>query len=114
MHTQLAQALRLPWNGQGGTTTVNGVLAGGNNSLGDILSNAMQLIFLFAGVGLLLMLLAGGFTLLTSAGDAKKLEMGKQRITNAILGIIVIFIAFWLVQILGTVFGFDTIQSIFG
>jgi hypothetical protein len=118
MNKHLAQTLQLPWFGPGGkgsgTTTVTGVLAGGNSTLGIILSNAMKLVFLIAGVSLLFMLLAGGFTLLTSAGDAKKLQTGQQQITNAILGIIIIFVAFWMVQIIGTILGFDTIKAIFG
>lgn len=109
---QLAQTLQLPWNN--GTTTVDGSLdnpALGN--VGGILSTAMQFIFIFAGVGLLLMLLAGGFTFLTSAGDSKKLDKGKQQLTNAILGFIIIFAAYWMVQLLGYVFGFDAIGAIF-
>lgn len=113
----LAQSLVIPW--ENGSTIVKGPLTGstvfgGTITLGAILTRSMQFIFLFAGIGLLLMLLAGGFTFLTSAGDSKKMEKGQQQLTNAILGFIIIFVAFWLVQALGYIFGFDTIKNIFG
>ena len=62
-------------------------------NIGTILDAMMPLIFGFAGFGLLLMIVSSGFTLLTSAGDAKKLESGKQRLTYAIVGFLVIFVA---------------------
>ncbi len=119
-HQLLAQTLNLPW-GSGGETKIQGPLKGSafglgggeNFTLGTIISRSMDYIFIFAGVGLLLMLLAGGFTFLTSAGDSKKLEQGKQQLTNALLGFVIIFVSFWLVQALGYIFGLESIENIF-
>ncbi len=116
MQKYLAQNLQLPWmDGAGGSATVKGPLGSSmaNSNRGAFISSAMKLVFFFAGAGLLLMLLAGGFTFLTSAGDTKKLEKGKQQLTNAILGFIIIFAAYWVVQVLGFVFGFDAVKTIF-
>ncbi|MBI5620201.1 hypothetical protein HY949_00290 [Candidatus Gottesmanbacteria bacterium] len=82
-------------------------------SVGGIINKAIPFIFSFAGLALLLMLIMAGFDLLTSAGDAKKLEMGKQRLTQAIIGILLIIVAYWLVQIVGIIFGVTEIQSVF-
>lgn len=117
----LAQSLNLPWMG-GQSKTINGPLdastfglyGGENFTLGTFVSRAMDIIFIFAGVGLLLMLLSGGFTFLTSAGDTKKLEQGKQTLTNALLGFIIVFASFWLVQGLGIIFGLQAVKDIFG
>ncbi|MFZ5845441.1 MAG: hypothetical protein ACOY0S_03160 [Patescibacteria group bacterium] len=84
-----------------------------SSDLGKVITNFIPFVFAFAGIGLLLMILGAGFTLLTSAGDAKKLESGKQRLTYAIVGFIVIFVAYWLVQIAGFVFGIPEIGQIF-
>jgi hypothetical protein len=118
MNNLLAQKLYLPWTGGG--TTIQGPMSGnpftGDTSyifLGDILSKAMSYVFIFAGIGLLLMLIMSGFSYLTSAGDPKKLEQGKARLTNAILGFVIIFAAYWVVQIAGIIFGIDAIGSIF-
>ena len=116
MNKLLAQSLTIPWFGGNGSDPKvikleNIGIQSKYSNIADILSASMQLIFVFGGIGLLLMLLAGGFTLLTSAGDPKKLQQGQQRITNAILGLIIIFIAFWLVQALGLIFGIDAITE---
>lgn len=108
---QLAQSLQLPWMG-GQSVKVQGELTG-TTTIESILSNSMDYVFLFAGVGLFLMLLSGGFTFLTSAGDSKKLESGKQRLTNAFIGFVIIFSAFWLVQAAGIIFGLDFVSGIF-
>ena len=82
-------------------------------SIGNILSASIPYIFGIAGMGLLLMILSAGFTILTSAGDAKALEGGKQRLTNAIIGFLIIFVAFWMVQIAGKILGFTEISTVF-
>jgi hypothetical protein len=109
MYKHLAQQLTLPGGGSIQGPIQQGVFDGGKLTIGSILSRAIPFIFMIAGVGLLLMILASGFTLLTSAGDAKKMESGKQRLTNAIIGIIIIIGSFWLVQYVQTILGLETI-----
>ena len=115
---QLAQAIKLPW--ETGSQTINYptslkgfAFQGTKGNLGSILSAAIPLIFGFAGIGLLIMILSAGFTFLTSAGDAKKLEKGKQQLTYAIVGFLIIFAAYWIVQLFGIIFGLDVFTTIF-
>lgn len=95
----LAQTLHFPDGG-----SAQGPLTG-NPTIGSILSAALPIVIGLAGLGLLLMIISAGYTFMTSAGDAKKMESGKQRLTYATLGFIIIFGAYWLVQILGIMFG---------
>lgn len=82
--------------------------------IGDIFNTTtFGIIFGFAGLGLLLMIISAGFTLLTSAGDAKQMEAGKQRLTYAIVGFLVIFVAYWGVQLAGKILGVEEITSVF-
>lgn len=113
MERLLAQELQLP--GITGTP-IQGPLTqefGGKFYLGDVVAKVMPYVFAAAGMGLLLMLISAGFTFLTSAGDAKKLESGKQRLTSALMGFIIIFAAYWIVQILGKIFGIEEINKTF-
>ena len=73
--------------------------------IGTIVQDALPYVFAFAGFGVLLMIVAAGFIMLTSAGDAKKLEAGKGRLTNALIGFFIIFAAYWLVELLQFIFG---------
>ncbi len=81
--------------------------------LGSFVGEAIPYIFGIAGVGLLIMIIFSGFTLMTSAGDAKKMEQGKSQLTFAIVGFIIIFSAFWIVQFAGIAFGIQDIQTLF-
>ncbi len=109
----LAQSLKLPWEGEG-SPEITGPEGFQFNSLGELVSQPVtQYVFAAAGIGLLLMLIRAGFSFLTSAGDAKKLEQGKQQLTYALMGFIVVFAAYWIVQILGKIFGITGIQDIF-
>lgn len=101
MQRQLAQQLNIP----GGSVPYPDKFLYSNGNLGSIISKALPIVIGLAGLGLLVMLIMGGFTLLTSAGDAKKMEQGKNQVTYAIVGFLVIFGAYWVVQIIGVMFG---------
>ena len=120
MHTFLAQSLTLP--GPGGSidgpltnpkSQLSAPVFGSTMTIGDILSRALPIIFGFAGIALLLMIVGAGFTFLTSAGDAKKMEAGKNQLTFAIVGFVIIFVAYWAVSLFGSMFGLDIISGSF-
>ncbi len=100
-------ALKLP--GSSGTPTVEisnppGFRTEDFTTLSSIVTKALPLLFSIAGLLLLAYLLWGGFSYLTAMGDPKKAASGRQRITYAVLGFVIIFISFWLVQIIDYVF----------
>ena len=72
--------------------------------LSSIVTQAIPILFSVAGIILLVFLLLGGFDYLTAMGDPKKAASGRQKITYAILGFIIIFVSFWLVQIIDYIF----------
>jgi hypothetical protein len=85
--------------------------AGGN--VGDIISSLLPYLFAGAGLLLLLFLLYGGLSLMLSRGDPKAVEAAKGRITGAVIGFVIVFIAYWLVQIIGRILGIGEIVKIF-
>ena len=96
---QLAQKIRLPDG-----TEINGPLPTRFTNLASLVNNALTYVFSIAGIILLLYLVWGGFDYLTSMGEPKRAESAKGKITNAIIGFIIIFVAYWLVQILDYLF----------
>ncbi len=72
---------------------------------GGIISELLRFALPAAGIILFLMLLFGGFQMLTGAGDSKSLEEGKKRITAAILGFFLLFAAYWIAQLVELIFG---------
>ncbi|MFH0863763.1 MAG: pilin [Candidatus Gottesmanbacteria bacterium] len=75
--------------------------------LGTIVTELLRYLFPIAGLLLFAYLIMGGFSYLTSAGDPKAMEQAKGKVTNAIVGFIIIFVAFWVVQILEFMFGIE-------
>ncbi len=98
-----------------GSYTVEGPagFAFADAKIGQIVQAAIPYIFAFAGFGLLLMIVSSGFTMLTSAGNPKQLEAGKGRLMNALIGFFLIFAAYWMVQLLGIIFGWNSIEQSF-
>ena len=94
--------------------TINSGIPGlSGMTISKFVTSLIPYVFAIAGVGLLLMIIFAGFTLMTSAGDAKKMEAGKNRLTYAVLGFVIVFTAYWIVSLLGTALGMTTIQQLF-
>jgi len=85
--------------------------AGGN--VGTIVGESLKYIFAVAGILLLIYLILGGFQYLTSAGDPKKAQEAQSKITKALIGFVIIFASYWIVQILAIVLGLAKIKGVF-
>ncbi|HRT40016.1 MAG TPA: hypothetical protein P5299_01465 [Candidatus Woesebacteria bacterium] len=68
-----------------------------NASLGEIISELIKYVYLFAGLALIIVLLFGGFTVLTAAGVPEKAQVGYTRITQGLIGFVVIFASYLVV-----------------
>lgn len=74
---------------------------------GGIISTAMPYVFGLAGTVLFVMIVWGALEIMLGATDAKKADSGKQRITAAIVGFLILFSAFWIGQIVQIIFGIN-------
>lgn len=76
----------------------------GENALQVVVANLINIAFMAAGIVAVIYLIIGGFRYVTSSGNAEQTEAAKMTIMNAIIGLIVIFISFLIVNyILGAV-----------
>lgn len=82
----------------------------GPTFLSSLISRVLPFALIMAGLLLLLMLISGGFTMLTNPTNPQGQDAGKQRITWAIIGFFVLFMAYWLMQILQIVFGIRVVS----
>ena len=76
-----------------------------------IINTLVPIIITVAGLILFLMLIAGGFQMLTSAGNPETAKMGQGRITTALIGFLIIFAAYWIVQIMEIVLGVNILGN---
>jgi len=81
-----------------------------NAGFGEILSQVLKFAFPFAGLILFFVLISGGFQFLTSAGNPESMEKAQKKITNAVIGFFIIFLSYWILQIIENIFGIKTFQ----
>lgn len=77
----------------------------GRLNVAGLINRALSFIFPLAGLVLFLMLVWGGFEMLTGAASKQNLDAGKQRITAALIGFLLLFVSYWIVQIIEYITG---------
>ena len=75
------------------------------NSVGNLISTILPNVFVIAGVIIFFFIILGGFTMITSAGNPEKQKEGSAMITGAVMGFVIIFGAYWIVQLLEWILG---------
>lgn len=78
----------------------------GSMGISLFLSNLVVLIYIIAAIVLLFMILWGAFDWMTSEGDKEKIARARDKILNALIGILLFAAAFGIIQILGQFTGF--------
>lgn len=73
----------------------------------------VNIIFFVAGVALLFYIITSGLSMMTSRGDPKALEGAKARLTYAVYGFVIVFCAYWIVQVVGLLLGLDGFGGVF-
>jgi hypothetical protein len=81
------------------------------DNLGDLLTNLLTLAFFVAGVAMFFMLVIGGIQWISSGGDPKALDAARSRITNAVVGLIIVVAAFAIALILEKVLGINIVSG---
>jgi hypothetical protein len=83
------------------------------NSISDLVNVILPNVYMLAGVGLFILLLFGGFGVIMGAGndDPKQSAQGRQAITMAVIGFLVIFASYWIIGIIETLTGTNILKS---
>ena len=76
-------------------------------NIGQIVSRLLTYIFPLAGIATFIYLLIGGFGYLTAAGNEEAAKKAQGQITNALIGFLIIFLSYWIVQILEIILGIE-------
>lgn len=91
--------------------TLSPVTFGQFDTFGVLVTVIVRNAFVLAGIMSFLLLVFGGFSVImgAGAGDTKQLEKGKQTITGAIAGLIIVVTSYWIVQIIEKITGLSLI-----
>ncbi len=82
------------------------------SNIGDILSAALQISLIVAGLIVLMMIIMGGIQYMTSGGDKEQAQAAQKRITAALVGLVIIVSAYALAVLLEKVFGISIVSGI--
>ena len=83
----------------------------GAEGIGNFFSNLIEVIYAISMVVLVFMLIWGAFDWITSEGDKEKVGKARNKIINAIIGVVILAAAFAIIQVLGVFTGFSFFEG---
>ncbi len=83
-----------------------------NIRVGNIINTLVTFLLGIAGIVSFIFLLWGGLQWIFSGGDKEGTEKARKRITAALIGLAIVFSAYALIWILGTVFGVGNLTTV--
>jgi hypothetical protein len=81
----------------------------GDTLVGDLTSRIMTFAIVAAGLYFFVRLISSGYGYLTSLGDPAKVASSTKELTNAIVGLVIVVTAFFIMQLLQSVLGIKII-----
>lgn len=88
---------------------------GKTSGLGDLVSLFVSASIVVAGIIFLFLLVGGGLKMVMSAGqnDPRSAGQGKQAVTSALAGFIIVITAYWIIRIIEVITGTTFLTSPF-
>jgi len=89
--------------------------AEGFGSIGEIISILLQNIYVLAGILLFVLLIVSGFIFIIGAGqdNPEQAKKGKQALTAALIGFVIIFCSYWIIKIIEIITGLNILAPTF-
>lgn len=89
------------------TSLGSGGLEGGSAAIGAVLGSVVGAIIILCFIVAFLYLLLGGFDWITSGGDKTKLASARDKITNALIGLVIVGTVWAITVLVGQFVGID-------
>jgi len=92
-----------------------GVATNKASSIGQLeklLSSIIGILTIIGAVYFTIQIILSGFSLISSHGDPKELETGKKRLTNNVIGLAIVVLAYGLTALLTRLLGIDDVFNL--
>lgn len=76
-----------------------------NITLGGIINSILPYVFAASAIALLIYLVLGGFQVMMAKSDPKAMQAAQAKITNALIGFVIVIVAYTLTQLVGSLLG---------
>lgn len=82
-------------------------------SIADLVVFFIEAAMVIAGIVMLFLLVGGGIAMIAGAGsgDSAQVGKGKQAVTSALIGFIIILAAFWIIRIIEIIIGCNIVTE---
>ena len=84
-------------------------LAGG--IFNKFISAVIGLMTIIAVIYFTFLLISGAYAMMSAGGDSKKLQSAQTRISNGLIGLVVVISAIFVIKLIGWIFGFEMILN---
>lgn len=74
-------------------------------STGSLIASGIQILFIFAGLAVLIFIVWAAFDWITSGGDKEKVAAARRKITNAIIGLFLLALALFITTLVSDLTG---------
>lgn len=79
-------------------------------TIGELIASALQIIFIAAALAVLIYLVIGAFKWITSGGDKDAIGKARGSIVNALIGLFLLALAFFITVLVGQIVGVDILN----
>jgi ABC-type dipeptide/oligopeptide/nickel transport system permease subunit len=88
-------------------TALGSPLGSGKYTIGNLISTVIGIFFALAGIILIFYFILGGIQIIAGAGSEKPeaIEKGKKAATSALIGFVIIIVAYWIIRIIELITG---------
>ena len=97
-------------HGPGPTVPTNEGALG--ESIAHLISVVIGLFTLVAGLWFLVQLILGGYAYMSAGGNKEKAQTASQKITKALIGLVIVVLAIFIINLLGYILGVDFLDII--
>jgi len=82
----------------------------GGLTIGGVIGGLVRLLLVIVVLVFFFVLVLGGVRWITSRGDKAEVEGARNQITHALIGLVIIFVAWAIIQLVGTLFDVNLLQ----
>lgn len=79
-------------------------------TLGELIASALQIVFIAAALAVLIYLVIGAFKWITSGGDKDAIGKARGSIVNALIGLFLLALAFFITVLVGQIVGINILN----
>jgi len=83
----------------------------GDVTVGKLVTGGIQLVLILAALAFFFVLVIGGIRWILSGGDENKVKSAKGQITNALIGLAIVFVAWAIGTMMHSIFGVNIFST---